>query len=57
MISFTIGMIVGAAAAVAILGFMAVVAEDREMEERARKKRERDHKALKDIEDWYMNCD
>lgn len=54
---FVTGMIVGAAAAVAILGFMAVVAEDREMEERARKKRERDHKALKDIEDWYMNCD
>ena len=54
---FVTGMIVGAAAAVAILGFMAVVAEDREMEERARKKRERDHKVLKDIEEWYMNCD
>lgn len=54
---FVAGMLVGAAAAVTILGFMAVVAEEQEMEELTRKKREHDRKALEDIEDRYKSYD
>ena len=52
---FVAGMLVGAAAAVTVLGFMAVVAEEQEMEELTRKKREHDRKALEDNEDRYKN--
>lgn len=52
---FVAGMIVGAVAAVAFLGFMAVVLEEQELEDLTRKKREHDRKALEDIEDRYKN--
>ena len=55
MLLFIAGMLTGAFMAVAIIGFMAVVTEDRELEEMARKKPEQDQNRMhdKEIENWY----
>lgn len=55
MLLFIAGMITGAIAIVGIIGFMVIVAEDQELREAALKKREREKKALRDIEDWYRS--
>ena len=56
MIAFIAGFFAGSFCAVAILGFMAVVAEDHELEDQARRKGDQDRKAVKEIEDWYRSC-
>ena len=53
MIWFVLGYLAGAGSALIFLGYLAVVAEDEERKEAARQKRERDKKALKDIQDHY----
>lgn len=55
MLLFIAGMVTGAIVSLGILGFMAVVAEDQELREAERKKREREKKALREIEDWYRS--
>lgn len=48
-------MLAGAALALAILGFLAAVAEEHDEQERVRLKREKDRKNLHDLEDWYRS--
>lgn len=53
MIWFVLGFLAGSGAELLFLGFLAVVAEDEERQEQARQQRERDKKALKNIQDHY----
>lgn len=55
MLLFIAGMLAGAFMAVVIIGFIAVVTEDKELEEMAEKKHGQDEKDMNDIEDWYTN--
>lgn len=55
MIWFVLGFFAGSGAALLFIGFLAVVAEDEERQEMARKQKERDKKNLKDVEDWYRS--
>lgn len=55
MLCFVIGVFVGALLAFSILGFMAIIAEDREYQEEAERKREQDRQNMKKIEDWYRS--
>ena len=55
MIWFVLGFLAGAGAALLFLGYLAVVAEDEEQKEAARRKREQDQKNMKDIENWYRS--
>lgn len=52
---FIAGMAAGSVLTLAILGFMAAVAEDRETKEKARRQRGQDKKNLMDIENWYRS--
>lgn len=53
MIWFVLGFLAGSGALLLFLGFLAVVTEDKEMQEQARQQREQDKKALKNIQDHY----
>lgn len=55
MLLFIAGMLAGAFMTVAMLGFIAVVTEDKELEEMAEKKHRQDEKEMNDIEDWYTS--
>lgn len=55
MIWFVLGFLAGSGALLLFLGFLAVVTEDKEIQETARKQREKDKKNLKDVEDWYRS--
>ena len=55
MLLFIAGMLAGAFMAVVIIGFVAVVTEDKELEETAEKKHGQDEKDMNDIEDWYTS--
>ena len=55
MLLFIAGMLAGSFLAVVIIGFIAVVTEDKELEETAEKKRWQDEKETLDIEDWYTS--
>lgn len=55
MLLFIAGMLTGAFMAVVIIGFIAVVTEDKELEEMAEKKHGQDEKDMNDIEDWYRS--
>jgi hypothetical protein len=55
VIWFVLGFLAGSGAVLLFLGYLAVVAEDEELQEAAKRKREKDRKNLRDIEDWYRS--
>lgn len=55
MIWFVVGFLAGAGAALLFIGYLAVVAEDEERREMARKQKELEKKNLRDVEDWYRS--
>lgn len=58
MVAFIVGALVGAMMAVSVLGFLAVIAEERENEARAQKQREKDRaRALQEMINHYRGYD
>ena len=55
MIWFVLGFLVGSGVLLLFLGFLAVVTEDEERREMAREQREREKRALKEIQDQYRD--
>lgn len=55
MIWFVLGFLAGAGAMLLFFGYLAVVTEDEERQDEARRKREQDQKNMKDIENWYRS--
>lgn len=55
MIAFIVGALVGASAAIAILGFLAAVAEDLEKQEEARRRKAEDKRQMDELMDHYRS--
>lgn len=55
MIAFIVGALVGASAAIAILGFLTILADERDRADQERANREQGRRALREIEEHYRD--
>jgi len=55
MIAFIVGALVGASAAIAILGFLTILADERDRVDQERANREQGRRALREIEEHYRD--